>query len=91
MKPQKKVKQAAAIALWHGRVCLVTSRSGKRWVVPKGCLEPGKSADEYVRESIEDPGAFLVEGFPNAMPSFKGRLTDEQVQALVEYLLQTGG
>ena len=44
-----------------------------------------------MRESIEDPGAFLVEGFPNAMPSFKGRLTDEQVQALVEYLLQTGG
>ena len=56
-----------------------------------GSIEPGKSAEEYVRESIEDPGAFLVEGFPNAMPSFKGRLTDEQVQALVEYLLQTGG
>ena len=56
-----------------------------------GSIEPGKSAEEYVRESIEDPGAFLVEGFPNAMPSFKGRLADEQVQALVEYLLQTGG
>ena len=37
------------------------------------------------------PEAFLVEGFGNAMPSFEGRLTDEQIQALVDYLLQTGG
>jgi mono/diheme cytochrome c family protein len=56
-----------------------------------GNIEPGKSGEEYVRESIEDPGAFIVEGFPNAMPAFKGRLTDEQVQALVDYLLQQGG
>ena len=56
-----------------------------------GKIEPGKSAEEYIRESIEDPGAFLVQGYPNAMPPFKGRLTDEQIQALVDYLLQTGG
>jgi mono/diheme cytochrome c family protein len=56
-----------------------------------GNIEPGKSAEEYVRESIEDPSAFIVQGFPNAMPAFKGRLTDEQVQALVDYLLQQGG
>ena len=56
-----------------------------------GNIEPGKSAEEYVRESIEDPSAFIVKGFPNAMPPFKGRLTDEQLQALVDYLLQTGG
>jgi mono/diheme cytochrome c family protein len=56
-----------------------------------GNIEPGKSAEEYVRESIVDPGAFVVEGFPNAMPTFEGRLTDEQVQALIDYLLQTGG
>jgi len=56
-----------------------------------GKLVPGKSADEYVRESIEDPGAYLVKGFPNAMPPFKGRLTDEQINALIDYLLQKGG
>ena len=54
-------------------------------------MEKGKSADEYIRESIEDPGAFIVKGYPNAMPPFKGRLTDKQIQALVDYLLQTGG
>jgi mono/diheme cytochrome c family protein len=56
-----------------------------------GNIEPGKSAEEYVRESIEDPSAFIVKGFPNAMPAFKGRLTDQQIQALIDYLLQTGG
>jgi mono/diheme cytochrome c family protein len=54
-------------------------------------MEPGKSAEQYVQESIEDPGAFLVKGYPNAMPSFKGRLTDEQIKALVDFILQKGG
>jgi mono/diheme cytochrome c family protein len=56
-----------------------------------GKIEPGKSAEEYIRESLEDPGAFIVKGYPNAMPSFKGRLTDQQIQAVIDYLLQTGG
>jgi mono/diheme cytochrome c family protein len=56
-----------------------------------GKREPGKSAEEYVRESLTDPGAFLVPGFGNAMPSFEGRLTDQQIQALVDYLLKNGG
>jgi mono/diheme cytochrome c family protein len=56
-----------------------------------GDREPGKSAEEYIRESLTAPDAFLAEGFGNAMPSYEGRLTDEQIQALVEYLQQTGG
>jgi mono/diheme cytochrome c family protein len=56
-----------------------------------GKIEPGKSADEYIRESVEDPSAFIVKGFPNAMPSFKGRLTDKQIKAITDYLLQKGG
>jgi mono/diheme cytochrome c family protein len=56
-----------------------------------GDREPGKSPEDYVTESLEDPGAFLAEGYPNAMPSFKGRLTDEQIKALIDYLLQQGG
>jgi mono/diheme cytochrome c family protein len=56
-----------------------------------GEREPGKSAEEYVRESLTNPEAFLAEGFGNAMPSYEGRLTDEQIQALVDYLLTNGG
>jgi mono/diheme cytochrome c family protein len=54
-------------------------------------IEKGKTADQYIRESIEDPGAFIVKGYPNAMPSFKGRLTDAQIKALIDFLLQKGG
>ena len=44
--------------------------------------------EEYVTESILDPDAFTVDGFQSGvMPAYEGRLTDEQVQALVEYLL----
>src|SRR5260221_1531866 len=40
-----------------GQVCLVTSRSGKRWVVPKGCLEAGKTASEIaLQEAWEEAG-----------------------------------
>jgi mono/diheme cytochrome c family protein len=51
----------------------------------------GKPPEDYVRESIVKPEAFIVPGFGNAMPSFQGRLTDQQIQTLIEYLLQNGG
>jgi len=54
-------------------------------------MEKGKSAEQYVRESIEDPSAFIVKGFPNAMPSFKGRLSESQIKALIDFVLQKGG
>ncbi len=51
------LRQAGVVAVRGGQVCLVTSRSGKRWVVPKGCLEPGKSAGEIaLQEAWEEAG-----------------------------------
>lgn len=48
-------------------------------------------ADEaYLRESILDPTAKLVEGFQPIMPSFRGRLTDAQILALVAYIRSIG-
>jgi mono/diheme cytochrome c family protein len=44
--------------------------------------------EDYVSQSILDPDAVVVSGFQaGVMPSFKGKLTDKQVQALVQYLL----
>jgi mono/diheme cytochrome c family protein len=49
----------------------------------------GGSPEDFVRESIVDPDAVVAEGFqPGVMPAFEGRLTDEQLNALVEYLLE---
>jgi 8-oxo-dGTP pyrophosphatase MutT (NUDIX family) len=53
----EEVRQAAAIPVKDGQVCLVTSRSGKRWVIPKGCLEPGKTSGEIaLQEAWEEAG-----------------------------------
>jgi 8-oxo-dGTP pyrophosphatase MutT (NUDIX family) len=51
------IRQAGVIALNGNQICLVTSRSGKRWVVPKGCLEPEKTAAEIaLQEAWEEAG-----------------------------------
>src|SRR5437868_6414543 len=51
------MQQAAAIPLKAGQVCLVTTRTGKRWVVPKGCIELGKTASEIaLQEAWEEAG-----------------------------------
>ncbi len=51
------VRQAAAIPLLDGRVCMVTSRSGRRWVLPKGRIEVKQSAaDAAVAEAWEEAG-----------------------------------
>jgi cytochrome c oxidase subunit 2 len=44
-------------------------------------------ADEnYVRESILDPTAKIVNGFKPVMPAFQGIVSDEQLNALVAYV-----
>ena len=51
------VLQAGAIPVNGSGVCLVTSSSGKRWVIPKGCMEPGKTAGEVaLMEAWEEAG-----------------------------------
>ena len=52
-------------------------------------LEGGKTVvadEEYLRESIVDPGAKVVKGYPNVMPTYKTSLPPEDVRAVVEYL-----
>jgi cytochrome c oxidase subunit 2 len=44
-------------------------------------------ADEaYVRESIMNPAAKVVAGYEPVMPTFEGRLSEEQVFQLIEYI-----
>src|SRR6266446_8634883 len=51
------IYQAAAIPIRSGRICIVKSSSGKRWVVPKGCMEPGKTLAEIaLQEAWEEAG-----------------------------------
>ena len=51
------ILQAAALPVREGKICLVTSRNKSRWVIPKGCLEAGKSEVEIAaQEAWEEAG-----------------------------------
>jgi 8-oxo-dGTP pyrophosphatase MutT (NUDIX family) len=53
----KHILQAGAIPMRGGRICLVTSSNGKRWVIPKGVIEPGQSpAEAALQEAWEEAG-----------------------------------
>jgi cytochrome c oxidase subunit 2 len=52
-------------------------------------LSDGKTvtADaDYIHESILDPGAKIVAGFRNLMPTFKGILKDDDITAIIAYM-----
>jgi cytochrome c oxidase subunit 2 len=52
-------------------------------------LRDGSSVEvneDYIRESIMDPQAKIVEGYPPAMPTFKGVLNDDEITYLIEYI-----
>ena len=49
---------------------------------------PGYDAVAYLETSILSPDAYIVEGFPNTMPTNFGKeLTSEELSAVVSYLL----
>jgi len=53
-----------------------------------GTRQPGTSAEDYLRTSITDPGAYVVPGFPDSMSRGLARgLSADDLDALVRYLL----
>jgi mono/diheme cytochrome c family protein len=62
----------------------VADRAGER--------VPGLSAEEYIRESIVDPAAFLTPTYRNGMTKFGGRyLSAEELDDLIAFLLTLRG
>jgi mono/diheme cytochrome c family protein len=50
------------------------------------------TADEaYIKESILNPQVKVVEGYQPVMPSFEGRVSEEQLNQLVEYIQSLRG
>ena len=48
--------------------------------------ETVKVDPNYIRESILYPKAKIVEGYPAVMPSYKGQLSDDDINSIIEYL-----
>jgi cytochrome c oxidase subunit II len=45
-----------------------------------------KADENYIRNSILNPASQVVDGFQPIMPTFKGQVTEEQLNALVAYI-----
>ena len=45
-----------------------------------------KADENYIRNSILNPSSQVVEGFQPIMPTFKGQVTEEQLNSLVAYI-----
>lgn len=89
-----------AIVLFYRHDCVtchtVNSLPNSRGVLGPGLDHVGDRALEYdpagkgatyLRESILEPSKVVREGFVNAMPSFRGKLTEEELEILVTWLL----
>jgi cytochrome c oxidase subunit II len=69
-----------------------TPKIGPTWKGLFGKMEmmtdgkPLKVDENYLRESMMDPVAKVVQGFAPAMPTYKGKLTDKDVDGLIEYI-----
>jgi len=61
----------------------IGARCGKR--------EPGKSCKQYLYESLDQPGAYVVEGYQPIMPVMTKQLSPEQVWAVIAFLESQGG
>jgi cytochrome c oxidase subunit 2 len=42
--------------------------------------------ENYVRESMMVPGAKVVDGFDNIMPTFQGLLRENEIRGLVAFI-----
>ena len=42
--------------------------------------------EDYIRESILNPNAKIVNGYPPAMPPYAGQLDDTQIAAIIEFI-----
>lgn len=66
--------------------------TGPSWLGKFGSQEPltdGSSVtvdENYLRESILEPGAKIVDGYGNVMPPYQGVFSEEQLNAIIEYI-----
>ena len=85
--PSRSSPPPAARAATRWRRPAPRHRSGRTWA------SSGKVSAAFIHTSIVDPNAEITKGYkPNIMPQdFKDRLSKEELDALVKYLLKAQG
>jgi mono/diheme cytochrome c family protein len=61
----------------------IGARCGKR--------EPGKSCKDYLYESLDQPQAYIVQGYQPIMPVMTKQLSPQQIWAVIAFLESQGG
>jgi cytochrome c oxidase subunit 2 len=61
-----------------GRQVVVTSNGEKRTLT---------TDRDYLHKAIIEPGADIVDGYPPSMPSYEGRIPEEDMTGIVDYLM----
>jgi cytochrome c len=88
---QATIREAPACSTCHstepGKVIVGPSLAGM--AARAGERKTGLTPPEYIRESILDPNAYIVEGFSEGVmyQDFKEVLKEEEIQDLIAYLL----
>lgn len=97
-KPSIQPSLGMGKAVVEGKGCLgchSTDGSGKVGPTFKGLygrtvtLSNGKTVkadDAYIKESILEPNEQVVKGFSPVMPSYKGMVTEEDIQSVIMYI-----
>lgn len=52
-----------------------------------GARVPGQAAEAYVRLSVESPDAHVVRGYLNAMPALRDKMSDQEYEDLIAWLM----
>ncbi|MBX9582884.1 MAG: NUDIX hydrolase [Gemmataceae bacterium] len=85
----QQVRQAAAVPVADGRVCLVTSRGGRRWVVPKGLIDAGHTAGEAALVEAWEEAGLVGTLDPDPVGSYVYRKFDRDHLVLVYRMVVT--
>jgi cytochrome c oxidase subunit 2 len=68
----------------HGRAPVLEDLYGS--TVHLSNAPPVVADDAYIRQSVLDPGAKIVAGWENIMPTFKGQVSEEEINELIAFI-----
>ncbi len=71
---------------YYGKPLEFDVTSGPTWD-----LNTDEGWENYIRESIYNPGAKLHKGYPNQMPSYAGQLNERAIQGVRAYMRDLAG
>jgi cytochrome c oxidase subunit II len=61
------------------------------WGQPRPGSVDGVVDENYIRQSVMEPGAYIVDGYQNQMPSYQSLMQDTDIRGIIAYIRQING